>query len=320
MLPPLRIALAQSDPTVGDIAGNAALIRGARAEAAKLGADLVIFSELMMSGYPPEDLIYRAVFLDAIEAAVNALAADTAAGGPALIIGAPWRDKGNTHNAALLLDGGKIAAVRFKQHLPNYGVFDEKRVFAPGPAPGPMVFRGARLGVMICEDMWFDDVAETLHESGAEVLIVINGSPWQFDKQDQRLTHAVARVTETRLPLIYVHQVGGQDDLVFDGASFVLNADRSLAVQMPSWKTALTITDWTKNSTGLSCASQPPPRALDRLEHVYCALMTGLGDYVRKNRFPGVVLGLSGGIDSALCAAIAVDALGADKVHCVMMP
>jgi NAD+ synthase len=317
---PFRIALAQLNPTVGDVIGNAGLIRAARAEATAAGADLVICPELIVAGYPPEDLVFRGAFLDGIEKTVAALAAETADGGPALLIGAPWRDKGRIFNAALLLDGGKIAAVRIKHHLPNYGVFDEKRVFAPGPAPGPMVVRGRRLGVMICEDMWFEDVAETLHESGTEVLIVINGSPWEFDKQDTRLAHAVARVTETGLPLIYVHQVGGQDDLVFDGASFVLNADRSLAVQMPSWRTALAITEWAETGGTWRCAPQPPAPALDRPEHIYRALMTGLGDYVRKNRFPGVVLGLSGGIDSALCAAIAVDALGPDKVHCVMMP
>ena len=328
MSDPLRIALVQSDPTVGDVVGNVALIRTARAEAAAAGAELAVFSELMVCGYPPEDLIYRAAFLDAVAAAVEDLARDTADGGPALLIGAPWRgvgrgagpDKARAHNAALLLDGGAIAAVRFKHHLPNYGVFDEQRVFAPGPAPGPMVFRGHRLGVMVCEDMWFEDVAETLQESGAEILVVINGSPFESDKPDVRLSHAVARIGETGLPLIYVNQVGGQDDLVFDGNSFVLNADRSLAAQLPAWRSALAVTTWTKSGRGLVCAPEPPSPALDRLEHIYRALMTGLGDYVRKNKFPGVVLGLSGGIDSALCAAVAVDALGPDRVHCIMMP
>ncbi|MBL8628152.1 MAG: NAD+ synthase [Rhodospirillaceae bacterium] len=319
------IALAQIDPTVGDIAGNVALIRAARAEAAKAKADLVVFPELSVVGYPPEDLIYRSAFLDAAQKAVNELAKDTADGGPALIVGAPWRgdgkDDGKTFNAALVLDGGAISAIRFKHHLPNYGVFDEKRVFDSGPAPGPVVVRGFRLGLMVCEDMWFEDIAETLVESGAEILIVPNGSPFDVEKPDVRLNHAVARVTETLLPLIYVNQVCGQDDLVFDGASFVLNADRSLAVQMASWTPELAITTWTRAADEtLVCTKQNLTPPLSKMESIYQALMLGLGDYVRKNKFPGVVLGLSGGIDSALAAAVAADALGPDKVHCVMMP
>ena len=314
----LKIALAQINPTVGDVAGNVALIKATRA-AAK-GADLVVFPELVVSGYPPEDLVYRPAFLEAVAAGVNELAALTADGGPGLIVGAPWREKDLTYNAVLLLDGGKIAAWRFKHHLPNYGVFDEYRVFAAGPVPGPMVFRGVRLGVMICEDMWFEDVAETLVESGAELLIVPNGSPFELDKPDVRITHAVARVTETNLPLIYVNQMCGQDDLVFDGGSFILNRDRALAAQMPLWRTDVLVTTWKRANDAWACDPQglaPPP---ERLESVYQAMVLGLRDYVTKNRFPGVVLGLSGGIDSALAAAVAADALGPDKVHCVMMP
>ncbi len=325
MIDALSIALAQINPTVGDVAGNVGLIKAARAEAAQKKANLVVFSELCVSGYPPEDLVFRPAFLDAVATGVNELAALTADGGPGLIVGAPWRDKDQTYNAVLLLDGGKITGVRFKHHLPNYGVFDEYRVFAAGPAPGPMVFRGVRLGVMVCEDMWFEDVAETLLESGAELLIVPNGSPFELDKADVRITRAVARVTETKLPLIYVNQVGGQDDLVFDGGSFVLNTDRSLAIQMPWWKSDVLITKWTrgkgaKDGAGWTCAFQPPAAPADRLENVYQAMVTGLRDYVTKNKFPGVVLGLSGGIDSALAAAVAADALGPSRVHCVMMP
>lgn len=321
----LKIALAQINPTVGDIAGNVALIRAARATAAAAKADVVVCPELIISGYPPEDLVYRPAFLNAAQAAVNELAKDTADGGPALIVGAPWRgegkDKDKTFNAGLVLDGGAIAAIRFKHHLPNYGVFDEARVFESGPAPGPVVVRGVRLGLMICEDMWFEDVAETLMESGAEILIIPNGSPFDVEKPDVRLNHAVARVSETNLPLVYVNQICGQDDLVFDGASFVLNADRTLAAQLPSWRSDIVITEWSRNANGvLVCAPQTPAPTFNKLENTYRALMLGLGDYVRKNKFPGVVLGLSGGIDSALCAAIAADALGPDKVHCVMMP
>ncbi|TAK98302.1 MAG: NAD+ synthase [Rhodospirillaceae bacterium] len=315
----LTIALAQIDPTVGDVDGNVALIEAARAEAAARGADLVVFPELVVSGYPPEDLVFRASFLDAVKTAVEKLAARTAKG-PGVLIGAPWREGALVHNAALLLDGGKIASVRFKHHLPNYGVFDEQRVFASGPAPGPMIFRGIRLGVMICEDMWYEDIAETLVESGSEILIVPNGSPFELDKADVRLSHGVARVTETGLPLIYVNQVCGQDDLVFDGGSFVLNADRAIAAQLPWWTSQIAVTSWTRTNDAWTCAVQPLAPLPDRLENVYQAMMLGLRDYVRKNKFPGVVLGLSGGIDSALAAAVAADALGPEKVHCVMMP
>ncbi len=318
----LNIALAQINPTVGNVAGNVALITAARAEAQAVdgGADLVVFPELCVSGYPPEDLVYRPAFLDAVEKAVQGLAALTADGGPGLLIGAPWRDKHLTYNAVLLLDAGQIVTVRFKHHLPNYGVFDEYRVFAAGPVPGPMVFRGVRLGVMICEDMWFEDVAETLAESGAELLIVPNGSPYELDKPDVRITHAVARASETGLPLVYVNQVGGQDDLVFDGGSFVLNDDRALAAQMPWWRSETALTTWSRSEKGWTCAPQTLTPPGDRLENVYQAMVVALRDYVTKNRFPGVVLGLSGGIDSALAAAVAADALGPKRVHCVMMP
>ncbi|MGZ0246798.1 MAG: nitrilase-related carbon-nitrogen hydrolase, partial [Alphaproteobacteria bacterium] len=218
----LTIALAQLNPTVGDIDGNIGLIRDARADAAAAGADLVITSELVVCGYPPEDLVIRPIVQETIEREIAALALETADGGPAVLVGTPWVEDGKLYNAALLLDGGEIAAMRFKHDLPNYGVFDEKRVFAAGPLPGPVNFRGVRLGVMVCEDMWTVDVAECLEESGAEILTVLNGSPFEQDKWDTRLNLAVARATECRMPLIYVNQVGGQDELVFDGASFVL--------------------------------------------------------------------------------------------------
>lgn len=314
----LTIALAQINPTVGDVAGNLALIRAARAEAAALGADLVVFGELTLCGYPPEDLVLKGAFLDACERAVEDLAAETG-DGPALLVGAPWRVKDRLHNAVLLLDHGHVAATRLKHHLPNYGVFDEARVFSPGPVPGPVSFRGVRLGVMICEDMWFEDVAETLGESGAEILVVPNGSPFETDKPGLRLDHARARVEETGLPLVYVNQVGGQDELVFDGASFALNGDGRVAASLAPWQSRVAVTRWTREPGGWRCEGDVAP-PVSRLEGVYQALVTGLRDYVGKNRFPGVVLGLSGGIDSALCAAVAADALGPDKVWCVMMP
>jgi NAD+ synthase len=316
----LAIAIAQLDPTVGDIDGNVAKLREAWAEAKSLGADIVVGSELMVAGYPPEDLVLKPAFVAACQAAVQSLARETAEG-PALIVGTPWRQDGKLHNAVALLDGGRITALRFKHDLPNYGVFDEKRVFAAGPAPGPMVCRGVRLGVMICEDMWSADATESLAESGAELLIVINGSPFETDKRDERMSLAVTRVKDSGLPLLYVNQVCGQDELVFDGASFALDADCSLRVQAPDWHTALVMTRWQRGADDrwmVAAGPMIPPS--EGLHAVYCAMVLGLRDYVQKNRFPGVVLGLSGGIDSALSAAVAVDALGRGHVHCVMMP
>ena len=316
----LNIALAQLNPVVGDITGNVDRLRRARADAAAAGADLVVTSELVVCGYPPEDLVVRPIVNDTIRTEIEALAAETADGGPALLVGSPWRDGGKLHNAALLLDGGEIAAVRFKYDLPNYGVFDEKRVFDAGPLPGPVNFRGVRLGVMVCEDMWTDEVAECLQESGAEILVVLNGSPYQQNKWDIRLNLAVARATECGLPLIYVNQVGGQDELVFDGASFVLGDDASLRVQAPAWCECLTSTEWTRDGDSWTCSEgdkNPPP---DGDTAIYSAMVLGLKDYVEKSGFPDVIIGMSGGIDSALTAAVAVDALGPDRVHCVMMP
>ena len=320
----LSLALAQLNPVVGDIDGNVARIRAARARAAAAGADLVVGTELCVSGYPPEDLILKDAFLRACRAGVEALAADTADGGPALLIGAPWLvEEGGEHrryNAALLLDGGRIVTQRYKWDLPNYGVFDEKRVFDAGDLPGPVNFRGVRLGVGICEDMWTPDVAETLMESGAEILVIINGSPYERDKVDVRMNHAVARVTETGLPLVYVNQVGGQDELVFDGGSFVLNADCRLVGAQPQFVDDLALTQWTRGADGWACTQAPVTPWIEGLERIYQAMVLGLRDYVNKNGFPGVVLGLSGGIDSGLTAVVAVDALGPERVHCVMMP
>ncbi len=316
----LSIALAQLNPTVGDVVGNAARLRDARGEAARLGADLVVTSELALSGYPPEDLVVRPSFQETVHRELETLAAATAEGGPGLLVGAPWAENGTVYNAAVLLDGGAIADVRRKYDLPNYGVFDEKRVFSSGPLPGPINFRGVRLGVMICEDMWTDEVTECLEESGAEILVVINGSPFEVDKADERLNLAVARVTESHLPIVYVNQVGGQDELVFDGSSFVLDADAALKGQAPSWREDILPTSWRRENGAWLCdtADRHPPK--EGLAAIYAAMTLGLRDYVTKNGFPGVIIGLSGGIDSALTAAVATDALGPERVRCVMMP
>ena len=314
----LSIAIAQIDPTVGDVAGNADRIRRARAEAG--GADLVVFPELVLSGYPPEDLVLKPDFQEACREACEALAAETADGGPALLVGLPWREDGRLYNAVALLDGGEVAAVRHKVLLPNYGVFDEKRVFDPGEMPGPVSFRDVRIGVPICEDIWQPAVVECLEENGAEMLRVPNGSPFETTKDDIRLNIAVERVVESGLPLAYVNQVGGQDELVFDGASFVLGRDRALRAQLPAWTESVAITRWERGADGMDCTGGPMAEGNGGLSDIYSAMMLGLRDYVNKNRFPGVVLGLSGGIDSALSAAVAVDALGPARVRCVMMP
>ena len=316
----LKIALAQIDTHVGAIDRNLAALRRARTEAAALGADLVVTPEFSVAGYPPEDLVRKPAFVAACEAAIADLAADTADGGPAIIVGGPWQNGALLHNAAYLLDEGRIAARRAKHELPNYGVFDEKRVFDAGPPAGPVAFRGFRLGLMVCEDWWFPTVAETLSESGAELLLSINGSPYETGKQPQRISLAVARVVESGLPFVFLGQVCGQDELVFEGASFVLNADRTLAVQMPYFAESVTLTEWTRTDAGLVCTPQPLPPEPDRLSLLYRSLVLGLADYVNKNGFPGVILGLSGGIDSALSAAVAVDAIGPDRVRAFMLP
>jgi NAD+ synthase len=319
------VTLAQLNPTMGDIEGNAAKARDARARAIADGADLVLFPELFIAGYPPEDLVQKPAFQAACRAAIEALARETADGGPAMLIGTPWVEDGKLYNACALLDGGRIAALRFKCNLPNYGVFDEKRLFARGPAAGPVTVRGVRIGVPICEDIWleesedYENVVETLAETGAEIILVPNGSPYSRDKNDVRLSVAVARVTESGLPLVYLNQVGGQDELVFDGASLALNGDLSLAAQLTSFEESVVTLRFTRNGDDWRCAGpiaeQPEGDKAD-----YAACVLGLRDYVVKNGFPGVLLGISGGIDSALCAAIAVDALGADQVHGVMLP
>ena len=321
----LAIAVAQLNPIVGDVAGNLELARKARTQAARDGADIVAFSELFIAGYPPEDLVLKPAFQAACRAAVEALARDTANGGPAVLIGAPWVEAGKLYNGYALLAGGEIEAIRCKVNLPNYGVFDEKRVFASGPVPGPVSFRGVRLGLPICEDTWtdwgdYENVVETLAETGAELLVVPNGSPYWRDKAEVRLNVTVARVTEAELPLVYINQVGGQDELVFDGASFALNADRSIAFQLPAFREMVFTTHWSRTPSGWRCAGGPmaPAEELDQADYTAC--MVGLRDYVDKNRFRGVVLGLSGGVDSALCAALAADAIGADRVRAVMLP
>ncbi|MDX2309112.1 MAG: NAD+ synthase [Hyphomicrobium sp.] len=315
----LLIALAQLNATLGDLDGNVRRAVEAHARARELGADLVVLPELFLTGYPPEDLVLKPAFQAASLAAVQRLAAAITSG-PAMIVGTIWPQDGKLFNAAALIEGGTVRAVRPKVDLPNYGVFDEKRVFDPGPLPGPVTVKGVRIGVPVCEDIWKDEVTECLAECGAEILISINGSPFDWPKPDMRMNVAVARIRETGLPLAYVNLVGGQDELVFDGASFVLNADLTPAAQLPPWEEAITLTEWQREERGWFCRRQELSAVAENEEAAYRACVLGLRDYVGKNGFPGVVLGLSGGVDSALVAAIATDALGPDRVLSIMLP
>ena len=316
---PLTIACAQVNPTVGDVRGNAALIRRIRDEAAAQHADLLVFPELVLVGYPPEDLVLRPALVDAARVALEELQRESAGGGPGLAVGLPWKGEHGVHNAVALVADGNVE-LRFKHELPNYGVFDEKRVFSPGPLPEPVDCRGVRIGLPICEDIWFPAVSRHLATRGAQLLLVPNGSPFEVDKFHVRVDHAARRATDTRLPLVYVNQVGGQDELVFDGGSFVVNADGIRARMAPFWRESLMLTRWTADGSVYRCEEDGAATEEPRLAAVYHAMMLGLRDYVRKNGFPGIVLGLSGGIDSALTVAVAVDALGPDAVRGVRLP
>ena len=317
----LRIAIVQENPTVGDVSGNLQLARRARADAARQGADLVLFTELFLSGYPPEDLVLKPAFLRACDLALTALAKETADGGPGVVTGVPRQTPDGRFNSVALLDDGKIVAERYKVDLPNYSEFDEKRVFDVGPMPGPVNFRGVRIGLPVCEDIWGDfGVCETLAETGAEMLLVANGSPYYRSKTDVRQQVALRQVIESGLPLVFANQLGGQDELVFDGASFALNADKTLAFQMSQFEAQTVVNTWRRGADGWTCGDGPMSRLPESEEADYRACMLGLRDYVNKNGFKNVVLGLSGGIDSALCAALAVDALGEERVRAVMLP
>ncbi len=316
----LTIAIAQINPTVGDIRANMDLVRAARADAGAAGAELLVTGELAASGYPPEDLVLKAAFQDAVRDAIESLARETADGGPAVILGAPWKENGKLYNAALLLQGGGVREKRFKRRLPNYGVFDEKRVFDQGSDLAPMVVNGVRLGVMICEDMWEPDVCRELKDNGAEILVVLNGSPFEVDKPTARLDLARKRTAETGLALVYVNLAGGQDELVFDGGSFVIDPGGVVTARAAAFAPETLISRWRRDGISWLADGGPLAHPAAGVEAIYRAMVAGLRDYVEKNRFPGVLIGLSGGIDSALSAAVAVDALGSRRVHCVMMP
>lgn len=315
----LTIAMAQINQRVGDLSGNAKAMLEWRAKAP--GADLIVFPEQQLIGYPAEDLVLKPVFAAKAAAQLAELALATADGGPAMLVGSIFADDGALYNGIALLDGGRIVAVRYKHELPNYGTFDEKRIFTPGPLPEPVEFKGVKLGLPICEDGWLQPVSTHLAKQGAEILISVNGSPYEIDKDDRRLEQVfAARVVETDLPLLFLNRVGGQDELVFDGSSFILNADGSPAHRLPDWTEEMRVTHWMRKPSGWVCDAGELAAWEEHPADIYSAMVIGLRDYVDTNRFPGVVLGLSGGIDSAICAAIAVDALGPDRVWCVMLP
>ncbi len=313
MSKPLRIAIAQINPLVGDVAGNARLIieQACRARDARR-ADLVVFPELTLCGYPPEDLLHRASLIEWCRRALDEIAA--AVRGIDVVVGLPWLRRGKLRNAAVVLRDGEIIARYFKQRLPNYGVFDEKRYFKAGKKSCVFEHGGRRIGVTICEDIWAPGPAERARQAGAELIVNLNASPYHICKQPLRLETLRQRARETGLPIVYVNAVGGQDELVFDGQSVVVDAAGEPRWQAPAFEDCLAAIDYPLR--------QMRPAAPAECDHaqIWRALVTGVRDYVRKNGFPGVLLGLSGGIDSALTLAIAVDALGADNVNAVLMP
>ena len=314
----LTIALAQMNQRVGDLEANAEAMLAMRDRAS--GADLILYPELQVTGYPPEDLVLKPEFVRRTMEVTERLIAATTAPGPAMLIGTIIAEEGATYNAIVLANDGRVLARTLKHELPNYGTFDEKRIFTPGPMPEPIDFMGVKIGVPICEDIWQDRVCGHLAEAGAELLLVPNGSPYELDKDDLRQAMVRSRCAMTGLAMVYINRVGGQDEIVFDGSSFVMHPDGEVVVQLPDWEESLLLTEWRREAGGWRCATRDR-HALDPCpEDIYHAMMLGLADYVGRNGFPGVILGLSGGIDSALSAAIAVDALGPDKVWGVMLP
>lgn len=316
----LSILLAQVTQQVGNLAANADAMR--RVRAAHPDVDLILYPELQLIGYPPEDLVQKPALVRRAEQMLHELAAETADGGPAMLVGSVEEDGGRLYNMVALLDGGQVAAVRRKHELPNYGTFDEKRLFSPGPLPDVVLWRGIKLGLPICEDGWFPDVCRHLQQQGADILLSVNGSPFEIDKDDRRLQDVFAkRAKESGLPLVFLNRIGGQDELVFDGCSFVLGADGKALHQLADWQHEERLTTWKKGADGRwACAAGPLAQWEAHPGDIYQAMVLALRDYVERNGFPGVVLGFSGGIDSALCAAIAADALGPDKVWSVMLP
>ncbi len=315
----VRVGIAQINVCVGDLAGNAERLFAAASEAAGQGADIVVTPELSLIGYPPEDLLLRARFVDEQQAALQALTRRLAAlPGVAVLVGHADQHEGALYNAVSVLRDGQVLGVYRKRELPNYGVFDELRYFTPGNQPLVFEARGVQVGVAICEDIWFDAVAQAAAGAGAQLLLVPNASPYHLDKEQERLAVARRAVQASGCALVYANLVGGQDELVFDGASFALDASGQEQVRLAAFTEQVALLE--VEAGGAVRARQPLAAAACEEADVWHALVLGTRDYLTKNRFPGVIIGLSGGIDSALVLAIAVDAIGADKVRAVMMP
>jgi NAD+ synthase len=304
---------------VGDLKGNAALALEAWRAGREAGADLVALPEMFITGYQTQDLVMKPAFINAAVAEIEALAV-ACADGPALAIGGPCPEGTKLHNSYYVLQGGKIAAVTHKYYLPNYNVFDEVRIFSRDLMQGPVEVNGVRIGMPVCEDAWYPDVVEAMQESGAEILVVPNGSPYFRDKYEIRLNKMIARVIESGLPLAYLNMVGGQDDQVFDGGSFVLNRHGRMALQLPVFEEVTQVVDFTRGEDGWQAENGAFVNHPDAWEQDYNVMVLALRDYCRKTGFGKVLLGMSGGIDSALVATIATDALGAENVRCVMLP
>ncbi|MHA6325517.1 NAD+ synthase [Roseivivax sp. CAU 1753] len=314
-----QLTLAQLNPVVGDLAGNRARARAAWEQGRDAGSDLVAFPEMFITGYNTQDLVRRPAFHAAAIEEVRALAVECA-DGPAIAIGSPWLEGTDLYNAYLILKDGEIHTAVQKHNLPYKAVFDEVRLYTPGPLTGPYAIGDVRIGSPICEDAWYEDVAEALQETGAEFLLVPNGSPYHRDKYEIRLNHMVARTVETGLPLIYLNMVGGQDDQVFDGGSFILNPGGEMAVQLPVFDEEIAHVTLTRTPDGWRADKGRFVPHPDAWEQDYRAMVESVRDYMRKTGFGKALLGLSGGIDSAIVAAIAVDALGPENVRCVMLP
>ena len=315
----MKILLAQLNNIVGDIKGNTSKALEILNKAKEESIDLVVFSELFLSGYPPEDLVLKRSFIKKCRISLDELTEFTNKKNLGFLIGLPILEDSNLYNAAALVDNGKIIGFSKKINLPNYSVFDEKRVFAKGKDSETFNFRGTEIGIPICEDIWEKDVCKDLKKQGCDLLISPNGSPFDKYKIDQRKKIITERVSETETALIYVNQVGGQDELVFDGNSLAINPNKEFAFEAPAWEESLNILEFDEKSKVLVTQSSKKEKCSD-IENIYLATVIGLRDYVEKNSFPGVILGLSGGIDSALCAAIAVDALGEERVSSFMLP
>ena len=317
MVTNLKIALAQLNPLVGDVIGNADKLISVRSNLDD-SVDILVAPELYISGYPIDDLVLREDFLDLVDKGLENLAKATKDCKSSIIVGAPRKEKNTIRNSVFVIENGEISTFRDKYELPNSGVFDEQRIFTPGNLSGPVNIKGVRIGIPICEDIWKENVIECLAESGAEIIISINASPFTLSKNNERLSVVISRIRENELPLVYLNRYGGQDELVFDGNSFALNDDGSICLSCKSFEHDISIINFRKDKKWIGKGDII--KSSTKYESLYKALVLGLRDYVKNNKFPGVILGMSGGIDSALVSSLAVDALGPQNVHAVMMP